>query len=85
MTNIWNFLITASFNHSLDNYIKRKTSVKNFNFQEYIKKINEKYGYNLKIDIGVKNLVEIHSITYAFEEMIQNANESGIKDISFFD
>ena len=32
------YMKTASFKYSLDNYIKRKTLVKNFNFQEYIKK-----------------------------------------------
>ena len=62
----------------MDNYIKRKTYT-NFNFQEYIEKIN------VKIVIGLKNFVEIHSITYAFEEMIQNINESDMRDISFFD
>ena len=47
--------------------------------------MNEEHGENLHIIIGVKNHEHIMTISLAFQEMIDYSNNTGMRDIGFFD
>ena len=51
----YDYFKTKSCKDSLNNYIKSKTTIHEFDFLYFIQKIKSTYGKNLKIIIGLNN------------------------------